>query len=601
MTAPRLGAGDMVAGKYSIRSHVREDGTISTHFAADANGREVAIKLYTPDLGARQDVLNALQTVHAKVASLPPDLVVPVLDAGVDGQLANALYTVTERVALLPLPRLGSTAIGTVLRSLARTLEAAHAQGLFHHALSPGNVLVDGESPRVVRVLDFGMNLARAAVPTQAGFAHAAPWMAPEQIDGANAGASADVFAVGLLTFHMLTGGSFWRALGPQGLDVARYQQELRAQRGAATQRANELKMNMPSSLDAFFARALALQPQQRFGTVTELAGAFEKAMQNPSIAPGPMKLAAPAGAAKFKQTQYAAEADPTPAPPKNRFKSTQYAADPQAEMAKAVSGSQRPPPGGGTLLDHAPVPPLPQHLAGPPVAAAPIPSPQRSWPPPGDVVVPTAAPVESMPPPAPPKSSKAPLIIVILLLLIGGGAAGAYYVFGRGEPPTTAKKDEPKKDDDEDKTASTEDKTKGGDDDEKGTSDDEPKKKKKGDDDEKPAAGTSASAAATDKPAASAEPPPKDAAEVTIQCNPACDAVSIDGKALADPAAPAALAAGSHTVVASKAGYKSTTDTFTVKAKTPTTRVYTLVLAPVVAPKASAKPPCGKFLKKCD
>ena len=76
---------------------------------------------------------------------------------------------------------------------------------------------------------------------------------------------------------------------------------------------------------------------------------------------------------------------------------------------------------------------------------------------------------------------------------------------------------------------------------------------------------------------------------------------MSVDGKALADPAAAVALGPGSHTVVASKTGYKPTTDTFTVKAKTPTTRVYTLVLAPAVAPKASTKPPCGKFLKKCD
>ncbi|MEO7092035.1 MAG: protein kinase, partial [Polyangiales bacterium] len=404
MTAPRLAAGELVAGKYSIRSHAREDGTISTHFAVDSSGREVAIKLYTPSLGQRQDVLTALQAVHAKVATLPVELVVPVIDAGVDGQRGNALYTVTERAKLMPLPRLGGTAITVVLRALARTLDGAHGQGLFHHALSPGNVLVDAESPRIVRALDFGMNLARAAAPTSAAFAHAAPWMAPEQIEGSSAGPLADVFSAGLLTFHMLTGASFWRAVSPQGFDVPRFQQEIRAQRGAATQRATELQMTMPSSLDAFFSRALALQQEQRFANLSELVAAFEKAMSNPSIAPGPMKLA-PTGAAKFKSTQYAAEPDPTPPPPKNRFKSTQYSADPQAEMAKAATPSHRPPPGIPTLMDPPPVPPLPQHLAGAPapaMSAGASPLKQRSWPPPGDVVVPVAS-----IPPAPPKSSK--------------------------------------------------------------------------------------------------------------------------------------------------------------------------------------------------
>ncbi len=623
MKAPRLAASDMVAGKYQIRTLLHDDGAISSYFAADSTGREVALKLYAPEVGQRPDVTAALQKVHAQLATLPPEQVIHVIDAGVDTARGNALFTATDRVGYFAVPRLNPTSACSTLKILARSIDAAHAVGLFHHALKPTNVLVDGESPRVVRLMDFGMNLARAAAPTDEAFAHAAPWMAPEQVDGAPVGSTADVFGAALVAFYMLTGASFWRSLTPQGLDAARFQQELKTQRGSTLQRASELGVTLPGGLEEVFARALAVSPQLRFTTVSAFAEAFERAIATPSQPPGPMKLAAPAaGGNRFKSTQYAADPEPVK-PAANKFKSTQYAPDPQAEMKKAapfVGEATLPAADDGRMP---PVPGVPAHLAGPAIPGPIIPS-SQNWPPP-------AAPPSMRPgppgppmgavsvPPPPPKSSKAPLIIVLLLIVLGGGGAAAYFLFLRGEPKdesTTASNDKndksdksdksDKKDDDKDESskktkdddkAESSKKTK--DDDKKPGKDDDAKPAK--DDDKKP--GKDDDAPATSASAAIVDPPPKDGVEITVQCNPVCDAVTVDGKSLADPTKAAMLSPGSHTVVASKVGYKPSTDTFTVKAKTPMTRVYTLVAAPVVAPKpsASVKPPCGKFLKKCD
>src|SRR5207253_636460 len=104
-----------------------------SYFAVDANGREVALKLYAPAVGARPDVTAALQQIHAHLSTLPADQVLHVIDAGVDTARGNALFTATERVGYFAMPRLSpSTAVST-LKMIARTLDAAHAMGLFHH------------------------------------------------------------------------------------------------------------------------------------------------------------------------------------------------------------------------------------------------------------------------------------------------------------------------------------------------------------------------------------------------------------------------------------------------------------------------------------
>ena len=80
-----------------------------------------------------------------------------------------------------------------------------------------------------VRLVDFGMNRVRAIVPTEAGDTHAAPWMAPEQLEGGAAGAASDVFSVGLVAFFALTGASFWRSVSGASLDAASFRNEVTA------------------------------------------------------------------------------------------------------------------------------------------------------------------------------------------------------------------------------------------------------------------------------------------------------------------------------------------------------------------------------------
>ena len=100
-----------------------------------------------------------------------------------------------------------------VTHQLAAGLSAAHRQGYVHRDLKPGNVvLIDKNGGEHAKILDFGLVriVERESEPTrltQHGMFFGTPaYMAPEQITGEEAGPSADLYALGVLLYHMLTG-----------------------------------------------------------------------------------------------------------------------------------------------------------------------------------------------------------------------------------------------------------------------------------------------------------------------------------------------------------------------------------------------------------
>lgn len=280
MNAPNLAPGTVVAGKYRVASLLGYSGATAAFRAQGAQG-DVVLKMFAPAIVQRPDIMKGLERIYAETNALGQDLAAPILDAGFDPQTSSA-YAVTP---FLPLPSLAQTLsrapmaladVSAMLAALARVLDNAHIRQLYHHAIKPTNVFV-GAGGRDVRVTDFGAGLARSVVMTHEGYTLAAPWLAPEQVQGTSPpGAAADVFSVALLAFYALTAGSFWRACQGAQPDLNAWQAELFAGRNVASLRASELRVPLHSGLDAVFARALASNPAERYRTLGELAAAFD-------------------------------------------------------------------------------------------------------------------------------------------------------------------------------------------------------------------------------------------------------------------------------------------------------------------------------------
>ncbi len=282
MTAPQLGVGAVVAGKYSIRALLGHGGAVATFHAASATGQDVALKIYDPAVGQHANIMQAMEQAYAAVNALPANSTAPILDAGYD-QATGAPFSVVE---LLRMPsvarqnrRFAAEEVVLLLQGMARSLDLVHLRKVVHGALKPSNVFT-GPNINPVLVIDFAANLAKGVAPTQEGYALMAPWIAPEQIQGGAIGPPADVFSAGLIAFYALTGRSYWRSCQGQQPDLAAWQQEIGGSRAPASARAAEFGAALSPSADAALWKALAVDPNERFRSVSELASVLEDALK---------------------------------------------------------------------------------------------------------------------------------------------------------------------------------------------------------------------------------------------------------------------------------------------------------------------------------
>lgn len=161
---------------------------------------------------------------------------------------------------------------------LARTIEVAHAQGVFHRDLKPANVLLTGGGHPVV--LDFGLAGRADATPGDVtrGFFGSAPYLAPEQVRDERVGcaASSDVYQLGLVLYELLT---LQRAFTSPA--TGQVLEQIRRGEFPAPSRVNP---GVPRALDAICMRALELKPASRYASVRALREDLEAYLSGTSV-----------------------------------------------------------------------------------------------------------------------------------------------------------------------------------------------------------------------------------------------------------------------------------------------------------------------------
>ncbi|HEV7993262.1 MAG TPA: serine/threonine-protein kinase [Gemmatimonadaceae bacterium] len=207
---------DGLASEYEIEREIGAGGMATIYLAHDRkHHRAVAIKVLRPDLAASLGVDRFVAEIQVMAQLQHPNLV-PLLDSGetngllyyvmpfVDGQTLRS--RMADRTAL---PIAEAT---RVMRELATALAYAHAKGVVHRDIKPENVLLSGG---VALLADFGIAKALLAstietrgATTTTGVAIGTPaYMAPEQLLGeAGVDQRADLYALGMITYEMLTG-----------------------------------------------------------------------------------------------------------------------------------------------------------------------------------------------------------------------------------------------------------------------------------------------------------------------------------------------------------------------------------------------------------
>lgn len=254
-------------------------------------GRERALKVMHPQVASNAQ-MRARFVREAKIgAQIESAHVIEVIAAGVD-DATGAPWLVTElldgetlrgfveRDGPPPLPMQRE-----ILRQIGHAVGAAHHVGLVHRDLKPDNIFVARsrrqDSPFIVKLLDFGIAKMAAEAATQASMAVASPlWMAPEQSDTELPVTPAtDVWALGLVTFFVMTGKNFWISAHSADANAMSILRELTMDDiPAASARASELGAHerLPPGFDAWFARCVARDPAARFPDAKAASQAFD-------------------------------------------------------------------------------------------------------------------------------------------------------------------------------------------------------------------------------------------------------------------------------------------------------------------------------------
>jgi serine/threonine protein kinase len=323
MVAAFLSPGSTIGGDFVVLQPIDEGGMGSVYLVEQrSTGKRRALKVMRRDIVADATLLRRFER-EARVGSLvSSEHVVEVLAAGVDADTRQP-FLVMELLEGEDLrqriDRTGAMSreeVRLVFEQLCHAMAAAHAAGVVHRDLKPENVFLArsrraSSGPFVVKVLDFGIARLVAEAGTRAtrGAVGSPMWMAPEQTTPGEVTAAADVWAMGLLAYELITGKSFWRSANAAGATTAQLLREIVLDPiPLATERAGAsgLAARLPEGFDAWFARCVAREPGDRFAD----AGAAWRAMH--ALFPGSSSLPAETGASTPYIPLRSAEAGPS-------------------------------------------------------------------------------------------------------------------------------------------------------------------------------------------------------------------------------------------------------------------------------------------------
>ena len=291
MTSPRDLDGTILKDTYRLKKVIGRGGMAEVYAATHVHlPRRYAIKLFSPSLASSPMLMKRFQREATVTCRLDHPNIVEVSDFGNDRKLGP--YIVMEllvgenlsrrlaRVKTLPLDEACA-----VVEQVCSALTVAHAEGVVHRDLKPGNIFICRKTaggPEVIKLLDFGISQVPDSALTQTNARlGSARYMSPEQAQAKQMDHRTDIFSMGSIVFSMLAGRPPYS--GKDEL-VVMYQIVHEEPRKLGSFRP-DLSLEVERVVD----KALKKDPDERYQSVNDLSAAFArevaKAAAHPSSA----------------------------------------------------------------------------------------------------------------------------------------------------------------------------------------------------------------------------------------------------------------------------------------------------------------------------
>ncbi len=263
-------------GPYEIMAHAGAGGMGEVYKAKDTRlDRIVAIKVLPSHISANSELRQRFDREAKAISSLSHANICTLYDVGhqegIDYLVMEYLEgeTLSERIKR---SALSSEELFRFAVQIGDALSVAHARGLIHRDLKPGNVIITKEN---AKLLDFGLAKLQSGGGTVEAITQTTPltgtgtivgtmhYMSPEQLEGGEADARSDIFAYGALLYEMVTGQKAFDGKSQASLIAAILEREPRP--------VTELKPTSPPALDRVISKCLAKDPNKRWQSARDM------------------------------------------------------------------------------------------------------------------------------------------------------------------------------------------------------------------------------------------------------------------------------------------------------------------------------------------
>jgi hypothetical protein len=273
----------VIAG-YRLEERIGRGGMGVVFRASDERlGRQVAVKILAPALGADRAFRHRFVRESRAAAMVDDPHIIPIFQAGESGRLlfiamrlvsGGDVRTLVRQHGSLPAARTAA-----IVSPVACALDAAHAAGLVHRDVKPANMLLDVRPgrPDHVYLSDFGLSKGLLSSPGLTGegmFVGTPHYVAPEQITGGPVDGRADQYSLACAAFELLSGAPPFPGDNPMAV--------IHAQAFDHVPSLSSLRPAIPSAVDAVLAKALAKTPAERYPTCQDFAESLRAALGLP-------------------------------------------------------------------------------------------------------------------------------------------------------------------------------------------------------------------------------------------------------------------------------------------------------------------------------
>ncbi|HVF07186.1 MAG TPA: Stk1 family PASTA domain-containing Ser/Thr kinase [Actinomycetota bacterium] len=280
--------------RYQVEARIGAGGMAEVFRGFDpVLSRTVAIKVLLPQFARDTSFVHRFRREAQAAARLNQPNIVGVYDSGSDDETQYIVMEFIEGRTLAEFMSAGRrptpVQAAEIAQKIAAAIAAAHAQGVIHRDIKPGNVMVTRDG--TVKVMDFGIArmLGPETAPQTSAVLGTASYLSPEQAQGTPVDARTDIYSLGAVLYELLTGRPPFT--GDSSVAVA-YKQV-----NETPELPSSLNPDVSPSMDAVVMKALSKNPSNRYQSAEEFSADLARVIAGEQVEATPLMSALAGGA----------------------------------------------------------------------------------------------------------------------------------------------------------------------------------------------------------------------------------------------------------------------------------------------------------------